>query len=125
MSTMRKLITNNIRLILVIEVFAVAVLLLAGCVPEPATENIAVSPKVAPSTNQVEKVEQFKVTSKGTFRAGYDDGVREILIIKDNATGEEFLAITDCSLIRRIKAKKEAQEATADAVADILSALAE
>lgn len=126
MSTMKKqTFIRHIKPILAIEVLVVAVLLLAACEPQPITENIVVSPKITPSTNQVEKIEHFKITSKGTFRAGYDDGIREILIIKDNATGEEFLAITDCTLIRRVKAKKEAQEETADVVADVLSAFIE
>jgi len=96
-----------------------------GCDPQP-TEKIAVTPKVAPSTNQVETVEQFTITSKGTFRAGYDNEVREIFILKDNFTGDEYLGITDCTLIKRIK--KEKAEATAeliDAAADLAGAFAE
>lgn len=99
--------------------------LLTGCEPQPVTEKVEVTPKVAPSTNQVEKVELFTITSKGTFKAGYDNGVREILIVKDNKTGVEYLAITDCSLIRRVKAKEETAEDAMDAALDVLDAFAE
>ena len=96
-----------------------AALLLVGCEPQTATEKVEVTPKVAPGTNQIEKVELFTITSKGTFKAGYDNEIREILLIKDNKTGVEYLAITDCALIRRVKAKAEA---TSDAIDTALDA---
>lgn len=102
-----------------------AALLLVGCEPQPATEKVEVIPKVAPGTNQLEKVELFTITSKGTFKAGYDNGVREILIVRDNKTGVEYLAITDCSLIRRVKAKEEAAEDAMDAALDVIDAFIE
>lgn len=101
-------------------------LVLVGCDPQPATEKLEVTPKVAAPTNQVERVEQFTVTSKGTFKAGYDNTVREIFILKDNHTGVEYIGVTDCTLIKRIQAKKE--EAVSDAVdsaLDIVDAFAE
>jgi len=79
----------------------------SGCDQVP-TDKLVVTPKVQPSTNQVESVEQFTVTSKGTFKAGYDDCTREIFILRNNFTGEEYLGVTDCTLIRRKKAKDEA-----------------
>lgn len=102
-----------------------ATLVLVGCDPQPATEKVELTPKVAQSTNQVEKVELFTITSKGTFKAGYNNEIREILIVKDNRTGVEYLAITDCALIRRVKAKEEAVSDAIDAVADIADAFSE
>ena len=101
-------------------------LVLCGCEPQTQTEKLEVTPKVAPPTNQVERVEQFTVTSKGKFQAGYDNTVREIFILKDNKTGVEYLGITDCTLIKRIQAKKEEAVSDAiDAAADIVEAFAE
>lgn len=94
-----------------------AAFLLVGCEEQAPTEKVELTPKVAPGTNQVEKVELFTITSKGTFKAGYNNEVREILIVKDNRTGVEYLAITDCALIRRVKEKQEeAAEAVTDAI---------
>jgi hypothetical protein len=96
-----------------------ASLLLVGCEPQTATEIVEVTPKVAPGTNQVEKVELFTITSKGTFKAGYNSEVREILIVRDNKTGVEYLAITDCALIRRVKEKEEAISDSLETATDI------
>jgi len=99
--------------------------LLVGCDVQPKTEIVELTPTVAPATNQVEKVVPFTITSKGTFKAGYNSEVREILIVKDNKTGIEYLAITDCALIRRVKAKEEAISDTIDSAADIFEAFTE
>jgi tellurite resistance protein len=101
-----------------------AALLLVGCEPQTATEKVEVTPKVAPGTNQVEKVELFTITSKGTFKAGYNNEVREILIVKDNRTGVEYLAITDCALIRRVKEKEEAVSDALETAVDIATDIA-
>lgn len=90
----------------------------SGCDKVP-TDKLVVTPKVQPSTNQVETVEQFTVTSKGTFKAGYDDCTREIFILRDNFTGEEYLGVTDCTLIRRKKAKDEAMSDAIETAVDI------
>ena len=97
---------------------------LVGCEQPPPTDKIPIEPKVAASTNQVEKVERFTITSKGTFKAGYDSAVREIFILKDNDTGDEYLGITDCTVIRIKKKKDEAADAAVDAVSDALGAFA-
>ena len=101
-----------------------ASLLLVGCEPQTVTEIVEVTPKVAPGTNQVEKVELFTITSKGTFKAGYNSEVREILIVKDNKTGIEYLAITDCALIRRVKEKEEAISDSLETAVDIATDIA-
>ncbi len=99
---------------------------LCGCEPQTQTENLTVTPKVAAPTNQVERVELFTVMSKGTFKAGYDDTVREIFILRDNKTGVEYLGITDCTLIKRIQTKKaEAAEEAMDAALDVLDVVLE
>ena len=90
----------------------------SGC-DRVETDKLVVTPKVQPSTNQVETVEQFTVTSKGTFKAGYDDCTREIFILRDNFTGEEYLGVTDCTLIRRKKAKDEAMSDAIETAVDI------
>ena len=95
--------------------------LFAGCEPQSATDKVEVTPKVAPSTNQLERAIEFTITSKGTFKAGYDNETREILLIKDNKTGVEYIAITDCSLIRRVKAKAEAASDAVDSALDAIS----
>lgn len=100
-------------------------LLLVGCDVQPKTEVVELTPPVAPSTNQVEKIIPFTITSKGTFKAGYNSEVREILIVKDNKTGIEYLAITDCALIRRIKEKEEAVSDAIESAADVFGALTE
>ena len=99
---------------------AIACLALVGCEEGPKTDKLEVTPKVAPSTNQVEKVERFVVRSQGTFNAGYDNAAREIFILKDNQTGEEYLGITDCTVIRIKKKKDESAEAAMDTAADML-----
>ena len=78
------------------------------------------TPKVAPSTNQVESVQRFVVTSQGTFNAGYNSSAREIFILKDMKTGKQYLGITDCTLIKIHEAQEEAAEAAMDAAADML-----
>ena len=98
---------------------------LVGCEEQAKTDKIAIEPKVAPSTNQVEKVERFTITSKGIFRAGYDSAAREIFILRDNDTGTEYLGITDCTVIQIKKKKDEAADAAIDAAVDILGAVAE
>lgn len=37
---------------------------------------------------------RFTVQSHGTFKAGYDSNTREILIITDTVTGQEYLGVT-------------------------------
>jgi hypothetical protein len=92
---------------------------LVGCEQDTPTDKLEVTPKVAPATNQVAE-SAFTITSKGTFKAGYDNTVREIFILKDNKTGEEFLGVTDCTLIKRINKKREdALEAVSDALESI------
>jgi len=104
----------------------VAAIALVGCDQQPTTDKIVLTPPVPTPTNQVEKVEHFTITSKGTFNAGYDKTVREIFILKDNVTGAEYLGITDCTLIRRVKTKKDdAADTAADAVSDIFDAFTE
>lgn len=94
--------------------------LMVGCNEVPQTDKLYVTPKVAPSTNQVETVERFVVTSQGTFNAGYNDSKREIFILKDVKTGKEYLGITDCTLIKIHEAKEEAAEEAADVALDLL-----
>jgi len=101
----------------------VAAIALVGCDPQPTTDRIVLTPPVPTPTNQVEKVEHFTITSKGTFNAGYDKTVREIFILKDNVTGAEYLGITDCTLIKRINTKKS--EAVEDAVESVFDAFTE
>jgi hypothetical protein len=95
-----------------------ACLAMVGCDEGPSTDKLVVTPKVAPTTNQVETVERFVVHSQGTFKAGYDNAVREVFIIKDTHTGVEYLGITDCTLIK-IKQKEQAIQDAADSAADI------
>jgi hypothetical protein len=93
-------------------------LFISGCDDQSPTTGNIVS-----VTNQVAKAE-YTVTSKGTFRAGYDNEVREILIIKDNITGAEYLTITDCSMIRRVKeVKQKSREDLTDAASDVAESL--
>jgi hypothetical protein len=95
------------------------VLLIIGCDQTPTTGN------VVSITNQVTKAE-YTVISKGTFKAGYNNEVREILIIKDNNTGVEYLTITDCSMVRKVKATKEkSNEDLADTLSDVAESLAD
>lgn len=98
----------------------IACLALVGCEEGPTTDKLEVTPKVAPSTNQVETVERFVVRSQGTFNAGYDNGKREIFILKDTHTGVEYLGITDCTLIRIKEKKDEAAAEAMDTALDIL-----
>jgi hypothetical protein len=98
---------------------------LMGCDEAPTTNKVDVTPRVASTTNQVEKVEEFVITSKGKFKAGYGNEEREILLIKETATGEEYLAITDCAMIRRVKAAKEAKNEAVNTVVDVLSDLSD
>jgi hypothetical protein len=100
-------------------------LALVGCEEQPKTDKIAIEPKVAPSTNQVEKVERFTITSKGTFRAGYDSAAREIFILRDNDSGDEYLGITDCTVIKIKKKKDEAADAAIDTALDVIGSIAE
>lgn len=101
-------------------------LVLCGCDEPRKTDKLEVTPAVAAPTNQVEKVEQFVVTSKGTFKAGYDNTVREIFILKDTRTGVEYIGVTDCTLIKRIQAKKEeAVDSAVDTALDIVDAFSE
>jgi hypothetical protein len=98
------------------------------CEP-PKTDKLAITPKVEQPTNkvnQVEKLELFTITSKGTFKAGYDNAPREIFIIRNNLTGEEYLGITDCTLIKQVNKKRDdARNQAIDTIGDVLSAFAD
>lgn len=39
-------------------------------------------------------IKRFDIKSHGKFRAGFDNGLREILMITDRKTGKEYLGIT-------------------------------
>jgi hypothetical protein len=89
-----------------------------GCEAPPASSELAVTPRVA-TTNEVAKP-RFVVTSQGKFQAGYENSVREIFIITDTKTGEEYLGVTDASIIRRrVEEKAEAAAEAAEALVDI------
>jgi len=54
----------------------------------------------------------WKVEGQGTFHAGYNNTVREILLIT-SPSGKRFIAITDCGL----QAVKDEEDRAADAAA--------
>lgn len=57
--------------------------------------------------------DRFSVTSYGSFRAGgdsYSDHQREILVVKDNETGVEYLTITGCGTSELVKKGKSTSE---------------
>ena len=67
-------------------------LFLSGCdgmpQPPPELQKTIVQPS--------EQSTRFSIESQGTFNAGYDSHVREILVITDKKTGKEYLTITGC-----------------------------
>ena len=66
-------------------------LALAGCDDGTAPDGTKAVDKVP---KQLVEGSRFKVESQGEFKAGYDNTVREILIITDTKTGKEYLGIT-------------------------------
>ena len=95
----------------------------SGCDETTEMKNVKYVPiQSIPTTNVVEKLkERFVVTSQGSFNAGYDNTLREVLLVKDTFTGEEYLAITDTSLIKLVNAKKEAKAETVNSIVEGLA----
>jgi hypothetical protein len=102
-------------------------LLVAGCEEANVQTNVKYveAPTIA-KTNIVEQLNpRFLVKSQGYFTAGYDNAKREILLVEDTQNKVEYIAITDCSLIKAVDKKRaEAAADAAEAVADALSAIA-
>lgn len=66
---------------------------------------------------------RFKVETQGSFKAGFENNKREILIITDKKSGRQYLCITDAS-IAELKAKEAREQAiqdAAEAIADAIS----
>lgn len=78
----------------------------------PPSNVIPITPKIAPSTNHLEKSERFVIKSHGTFNAGYEGAEREIFIMEDTVTGDEYIGITDCTLIKNVKNRKKDTDST-------------
>lgn len=49
--------------------------------------------------------DRFRVTSHGSFKAGYDNNVREIIVIEDTTTGVQYLAVTGCGTTELVRVK--------------------
>ena len=98
---------------------------LPGCDEPRHGDNVPLHPPVRPPTNQVEVVQRITIKSLGKFKAGYDDADREILLFTDTKTGVEFIAVTDCSLIRVLKKKEEAKKEAVDVATDLLGTVPE
>lgn len=63
-----------------------------GCARPADTHRVPVDRTTIKST-------RFSITSAGTFRAGYDNNIREILLIKDVETGDTYLGITGVGIM--------------------------
>jgi hypothetical protein len=87
-----------------------------GCDNPPPDKKVAVDNVPA---QQVEGA-RFDVEQHGTFRAGHENAVRQIIIVTDKETGQKYLGITDCSLVR-LQAQKNAETVNTilDTVSDI------
>lgn len=73
----------------------VAFVTLSGCT-ETSTPVPQIEKSIAP--NSAEKLERFNVESQGEFYAGYGGNRREILIVTDKTTGQQYLGITGCGV---------------------------
>src|SRR3990172_7825846 len=62
-----------------------------GCGPEIAPDKHVEVYSVP--AQQIEGA-RFKVETAGKFRAGFENNVREILIISDTATGRKYIGVT-------------------------------
>lgn len=82
--------------------FLALLLLLASCDTE-----VSVSSAVKFTSAPTNSVTRFEIQSQGTFNAGYNNSSREVLIIKDTKTGQEYLGITDVSLIKLIQSERK------------------
>lgn len=96
-------------------------LVLIGCEPPQQTNQKTLESAPVPELEGP----RFKVETQGSFRAGFENNKREILIITDTKTGTEYLCVTDAS-ISEMKAKKKKEEAMIEAVetaVDMLNAI--
>lgn len=89
--------------------FLTSLLLLVSCDTE-----ISVSSAVKFTPAPTNSITRFEIQSQGTFNAGYNNSSREVLLIKDTKTGQEYFGITDVSLIKLIQLERE--EAASDAL---------
>jgi hypothetical protein len=86
--------------------------LACGCGgPPPAPAEAAPLPKAAPihiDARPGTAPDRFTVESRGGFHAGYDENVREIMIVTDTQTGIQYLAVTGCGTteLRRVQRGK-------------------
>jgi hypothetical protein len=74
----------------------VAVLALAALAVLPGCDDGRLRPDVDVVSVPEGLDARFTVRRAGAFRAGYDSHKREMLVIRDEATGIEYLAITGC-----------------------------
>lgn len=72
----------------------------------PAPKTVKVY-NVPSDVSSPEKLTRFKVERFGSFDAGYTDTKREILVITDNVTHQEYLAVTDVGICSIIKKKRD------------------
>jgi hypothetical protein len=110
----------------VVIIGALVVMLLrgGGCVPEKIEKLDPVATPVQVVDANRTDVTRFKIEHMGSFNAGYQERVRDLMVVTDTKTGAEYLAITDCSIIR-LKDEEDEESAraarrTAEALSDIL-----
>ena len=72
---------------------ALVFLILAGC----SDDGVPIVNKSLPPV-PAEKTTRFLVQSQCKFQAGYNDNIREILIVTDTTTNNKYLAITGCGV---------------------------
>ncbi len=73
---------------------------LFGCSGGEGKRNSSVEkkPDKAKPLSVENDTQRFTVTSFGKFNAGYDNHVREMLVIKDNKTGKSYFTVTGCGV---------------------------
>jgi hypothetical protein len=88
-----------------------------GCDDKKAPTDVEIKPRPIPLEQPSQK--RFVIESQGSVEAGYNNCVREVLIITDTKTGRTYLAVTDCG----ITSLQEDQNKAASDVADGLSGM--
>jgi len=69
-------------------------LLVLACGCDKAVGELPANAPPAPLAIRGPNNGRFDIKSYGLFNAGFDDNTREILVLTDTQTGEEYLCIT-------------------------------